>query len=222
VTACPSFFTEREKRETAEFCKSENIRHIFCDTDELNIEGVAKNRPDRCYLCKNEILGKIRQAVAPYGPAYVADGSNLDDDADYRPGFRAVIEHGIKSPLREAGLAKAEIRGLSKELGLSSWDKKYVSCLASRFVYGEPITREKLAMVEKAERLLAGLGFSQFRVRVHGTVARIEIEPAEFAEIIKPEIAGRIYEGFKECGFDYIALDLRGYRTGSMNETLKM
>ena len=222
ITARPSFFTEKEQEEAENFCKAENITHIFCDTDELSIEGVAKNRPDRCYLCKNEILTKIKQAAAPYNPAYIADGSNFDDDADYRPGFLAVLEHGIKSPLREVGLTKAEIRSLSKQLGLPTWDKKYRSCLASRFPYGEVITKQKLAMVEKAEELLFDLGFSQLRVRIHGTVARIEIEPAEFSKITKPEISQLIYNAFKEYGFGYTALDLCGYRTGSMNEMIKI
>jgi len=222
ITARPVFFTEREQTEAADFCRRENIRHIFCETEELNIEGIVENRPDRCYLCKNEILTKIKEAAKPFGLKYIADGSNSDDDNDYRPGFRAVIEHDIKSPLREVGFTKAEIRELSREMGLLTWDKKYVSCLASRFPYGEAITREKLAMVERAEGLLSELGFSQFRVRVHGTVARIEIEPSEFDRMVEPETARRVYDGFKGCGFAYAALDLRGYRTGSMNETLKL
>ena len=220
VTARPRFFTEREINDAKEFCIKENITHIFCDTEELKIEEIVKNAPNRCYLCKNEILTKIKKAVGPYNIKYIADGSNLDDDDDYRPGFQAVKEHGIKSPLKESGLIKAEIRELSKKLGLTTWDKPYISCLASRIPYGEEITEKKLEMVEKAERLLTDLGFSQMRVRIHGTIARIEINPEEFTKITEPEVSQKIYAELKQYGFTYVTLDLRGYRTGSMNETL--
>jgi len=222
VTACPRFFTEKEQNDACDFCNKENITHIFCDTEELKIEGVVQNLPNRCYLCKNEILTKIKKAVEPYNIKYIADGSNFDDDNDYRPGFQAVLEHGIKSPLKEVELTKSEIRELSKELGLPTWNKQYISCLASRFPYGDIITEEKLGMVEKAEQLLFDLGFSQFRVRIHGKIARIEINPDEFAKITGPEISRKIYTEFKQYGFTYITLDLNGYRTGSMNETLKL
>jgi len=220
VTAKLRVFPERELSDTILFCKKDKITHIICDVDALNIDGVAKNPPNRCYLCKNEILTKIKQVVEPYDIKYIADGSNIDDDGDYRPGFQAVLEHKIKSPLKESGFTKTEIRELSKELGLSTWNKQYISCLASRFPYGEKITEEKIIMVEKAEQLLTDLGFSQIRVRIHDKMARIEINPSEFEKIIKLEISRKIYDELKQYGFTYITLDLSGYRTGSMNETL--
>jgi len=222
VTACPRFFTEKEKNAALEFCKKENITHILCATEELKIEGVAQNHPNRCYLCKNEILTKIKQAIRPYNIKYIAEGSHMDDDGDYRPGFQAVLEHGIKSPLKEAGFTKDEIRGLSKQLGLPTWNKQYFSCLASRFPYGEEITEKKLGMVEQSEQLLFDLGFSQFRVRIHDTIARIEINPEDFAKITAPDISRKIYEGLKQHGFTYVTLDLGGYRMGGMNDVLKL
>ena len=220
VTAKLRFFPESELNETIEFCEKEKITHIICDVEALEIAGVAQNPPNRCYLCKNEILRKIKQAVKSYNINYIADGSNFDDDKDYRPGFQAVLEHGIKSPLKEAGFTKPEIRELSKELGLPTWNKKYISCLASRVPYGEEITEEKLVMLGQAEQFLSDLGFSQIRVRIHGTMARIEINPSEFAKITAPETSLKIYGELKRYGFAYVTLDLRGYRTGSMNEIL--
>ena len=163
---------------------------------------------------------KVKKLALKNNIEYVCEGSNTDDLGDYRPGLQAVAELGIKSPLRYAELSKQNIRDLSKEMNLPTWNKPSFACLASRFVYGETISAEKLAMVDKAEQLLLDLGFSQVRVRIHGTIARIEILPEEFARIIQPEISKLIYSSFAEYGFSYTALDLKGYRTGSMNETI--
>jgi len=221
VTAKLPFCPESELAGAIKFCEDENITHIFCEPDVLKIEEVAQNSPRRCYLCKNEILRAIKKAAGyPDKIRYIAEGSHADDDVSDRPGFAAVLEHGIKSPLREAGFTKADIRALSKELGLPTWDKAASPCLATRFAFCETITKEKLGMVELAERFLAELGFGQIRVRVHGKLARIETDPFEFARIISPDIAGKIYAEFKKYGFSYVSLDLRGYRTGSMNEGL--
>ena len=154
------------------------------------------------------------------GIAYVAEGSNLDDNGDYRPGLQAVAELGIKSPLRESQLFKADIRTLSKYLGLPTWKKQSFACLSSRFVYGETISEEKLRMVDQAEQLLLDLGFHQVRVRIHGKMARIEIEPEEFERLIEEKHRRKIVDSLKEYGFTYVTMDLMGYRTGSMNETL--
>ena len=220
VTARSCSFPTRELDEAKAFCQSEGIGQIVVETDELSIEGFRQNPPNRCYLCKRELFTRFRDIARERGFACVAEGSNLDDSGDYRPGLVAVAELGIKSPLREAKLTKEDIRALSRELGLPTWDKPSFACLASRFVYGETITEKKLSMVDRAEQRLLDLGFRQVRVRVHGDIARIEIERSEFEKIIKPEIAGRLNQHFRELGFLYVTLDLGGYQMGSMNKAL--
>lgn len=217
VTAQSVFFPRRELDEANDFCARERIRHEICVCDELNVPGVRENPRNRCYLCKRALFGKMIALAASRGFGCVAEGSNMDDMGDYRPGLQAVAELGVKSPLRGAGLYKAEIRALSKELGLPTWDKPSFACLASRFAYGEPLTEEKLRMVERAEQLLLDLGLTQMRVRVHGGVARIEALPEQFALVMHNR--ERLAAEFKNLGFGYVALDLQGYRTGSMNET---
>jgi uncharacterized protein len=224
VTARSCSFPERELREAADYCEANGIRHFVTDSEELDIEGFAQNPPNRCYLCKTELFTKIGEIARAEGLAAIAEGSNLDDDGDYRPGLQAVAELGVKSPLREAGLSKDDIRELSKELGLPTWDKQSFACLSSRFVYGETISEEKLRRVDKAEQLLLDLGFTQVRVRVHGESgeqARIEITPVEFQKLMDSDVREKVLAGFREVGFLYISLDLEGYRTGSMNQTLQ-
>ena len=220
VTARSASFPKRELDEATEFCKKEGIRQLFVDIDEMSIEGFRKNPVNRCYYCKHEVFTRITEAALNCGIKYVAEGSNIDDNGDYRPGLKAVEELGIKSPLRYAGLTKSEIRALSKELGLPTWEKPSFACLASRFVYGEAITEEKLGMVDRAEQMLLDLGFKQFRVRVHGNIARIEVLPEEISKFMEETVRSAVYKRFKEIGFDYVTMDLAGYRTGSMNETL--
>ena len=221
VTAAPVFVPRREQNEALSFCSEQKIRQIIIPAEQLNIDSIRHNPPDRCYHCKREIFGKILEVAAQNGISTVAEGSNLDDTGDYRPGMRAIHELGVVSPLLEAGLTKAEIRQLSQELGLPTWNKPAFACLASRFVYGEAITDKRLSMVDQAEQTLLDLGFRQFRVRIHGDLARIEILPEEFAQIMKAETRDRITRNLKEYGFSYVTLDLTGYRTGSMNEVLK-
>ncbi|MDR2088741.1 MAG: ATP-dependent sacrificial sulfur transferase LarE, partial [Clostridiales Family XIII bacterium] len=220
VTARSCSFPQRELDEAKAFCAAEGIRHFVCDSEELDIEGFSENPVNRCYLCKNELFTKIWAVARANGIAAVIEGSNADDAGDYRPGLQAVREQGVLSPLREAGLDKADIRALSKAEGLSTWNKQSFACLSSRFVYGETITEKKLGMVDKAEQLLLDEGFTQVRVRVHGDIARIELDPGEFPKLLADETRERIYARFKEIGFSYTGLDLLGYRTGSMNETL--
>ncbi|MBO5056968.1 MAG: ATP-dependent sacrificial sulfur transferase LarE [Lachnospiraceae bacterium] len=220
VTARSCSFPVREFREAEEFCKKENIRQFIVDSKELEIEGFCQNPKNRCYLCKKELFEKIKEIAKQQNIAAVAEGSNIDDNGDYRPGLLAVAELGIKSPLRHANLTKSDIRILSKDMGLPTWDKPSFACLASRFVYGETITVEKLEMVDKAEQLLLNMGFSQVRVRIHGMMARIEILPQEFDRLMQKENRERIVKSLKEYGFTYVTMDLMGYRTGSMNETL--
>lgn len=221
VTASLSSFPKRELDEATEYCKINGIRQEICVSDELEIEGFSSNPKNRCYLCKKEIFGKILNIAAREGMNAVVEGSNLDDNGDYRPGLQAVAELDIKSPLRHIGFTKEEIRILSKYFSLPTWDKPSYACLSSRFVYGETITREKLSMVEKAEQLLQDLGFRQVRVRIHNMMARIEIMPEEFDKLISDDVRNQITVKFKEYGFDYVTMDLIGYRTGSMNEVLK-
>lgn len=220
VTASSCSFPERELKEAKEFCEKNGVRHIVCKSEELDIEGFRQNPKNRCYLCKHELFEKIWEIAKENGIHAVAEGSNMDDNGDYRPGLIAVKELGVSSPLRQAELSKAEIRELSKEMGLPTWDKQSFACLSSRFVYGETISEKKLGMVDKAEQLLLDMGFHQVRVRIHGNIARIEVLPEEIAKIVEEGNRIRIANQLKEYGFDYVTLDLLGYRTGSMNETL--
>jgi len=218
VTARSCSFPERELKEAAAFCKSENIRHVICDSEELEIEGFAQNPVNRCYLCKNELFNKIWAVAREHGIENVAEGSNLDDDGDYRPGLTAVAEQGIKSPLRYAQLTKDDIRLLSKNMNLPTWNKQSFACLSSRFPYGESITPEKLGMVDKAEQILLDMGLRQVRVRHHGDLARIETDEDGFLILTDRKNREKVYTQFKQYGFSYTAIDLLGYRTGSMNE----
>lgn len=220
ITAKSCSFPEREQTEARAFCEKEGIRQIVIETDELAIEGFRENPKNRCYFCKKDIFTKIGEVAKENGIAFVAEGSNMDDNGDYRPGLQAVAELGVKSPLRHAELTKEEIRALSREMDLPTWDKPSFACLASRFVYGETISEEKLSMVDRAEQLLLDLGFRQLRVRIHGEMARIEVLPEDFPRIMQEEIRKKITEKLKEIGFSYVTLDLQGYRTGSMNETI--
>ena len=220
VTIRSHAFPKRELDVAAAFCRAEGVRHEIIDFCELDIPGFAENPPDRCYLCKKAIFGKMMKFAQANGLAAVLEGSNMDDDGDYRPGRRAIMELGVASPLHDAGLTKAEIRVLSKRMGLPTADKPSFACLASRFPYGERITAEGLARVERAEQWLrdAGMGLAQLRVRSHGDMARIEVPPGDIPRVSAR--ADEIAAALKGIGFAYVALDLQGYRTGSMNETL--
>lgn len=221
ITAKSCSFPERELNEAKSFCKKNGIRHFIVDSEELGIDGFADNPVNRCYLCKKELFAKIWRIARDNGMEHVAEGSNMDDEGDYRPGLAAVSELGVRSPMREAQLYKDEIRELSKEMNLPTWDKPSFACLASRVPYGERITKEKLAMIDLAEQFLLDMGFKQLRVRHHGDVARIETDEAGFDMLMAKENREVIAAKFKEIGFTYVSLDLLGYRTGSMNETLR-
>ena len=221
ITVRSRVFPERESREAADFCLKEGIRHIVLESDELKIEGFRENPANRCYICKKALFTGMLSAAHDAGFKYLAEGSNMDDLGDYRPGLQAIAELHIESPLRSAGLTKAEIRYLSREMELPTWSKPSYACLASRFVYGEEITAEKLMMVDKAEQLLHDMGLGQYRVRIHGNIARIEVLPEEFSVIIEDKNRQRICSELRAYGFAYVTLDLMGYRTGSMNEVLR-
>ena len=220
ITARSCVFPSSETAEVEEFCRKEGIAQYICEADVLAIEGFSDNPPDRCYLCKKELLKGIKKLAQEHGFQYVIEGSNMDDLGDYRPGLRAVEELGVRSPLREAKLYKQEIRELSQKYGLSTWDKPSYACLASRFAHGEAITEKKLCMVERAEQLLMDKGFGQLRVRIHGTLARIEVPVADFSRILQEDIRIEITEKFVEYGFSYVTFDLQGYQMGSMHRTI--
>ena len=220
VTASSCSFPARELKEAKEFCEKNGVRQIICKSEELDIDGFRQNPKNRCYLCKHELFEKIWEIARQNGMNAVVEGSNMDDNGDYRPGLIAVRELGVSSPLRQAELYKEEIRELSRERGLPTWDKQSFACLSSRFVYGETISEKKLGMVDKAEQLLLDMGFHQVRVRIHGNIARIEVLPDEITKIVEEDNRTKIANQLKSYGFDYVTLDLLGYRTGSMNETL--
>ncbi len=220
VTAVAKSVPERELAEAKEFCERYGIRHIVSIVDPLTEDGYRNNTENRCYFCKRMIFSEIKRIAAENGISCVAEGSNTDDTRDYRPGLRAVEELGIKCPLREAGLSKADIREISKELGLPTWSKPAYACLATRIAYGEEITEEKLKMIDQAEQFLIENGFTEERVRMHGNIARIEVPEADIERLAGEKIRAKVYERLKETGFTYVTLDMRGYRMGSMNETL--
>ena len=219
ITATSCSFPKRESDEASNFCKLNGIKQITVVSEELNIPEFRHNPVNRCYLCKKELFTKIISLAKENGIAYVCEGSNMDDNGDYRPGLKAVAELGVKSPLRECQLYKEEIRELSKKLKLPTWNKQSFACLASRFAYGEEINEKKLGMVDKAEQTLLDLGFKQLRVRIHGeNLARIEVLPSELEKLLS--LRQEITKALKDAGFAYITMDLQGYRTGAMNEVI--
>lgn len=220
LTAKSCLFPERESGEAEEFCKNLGIKQIVLDLGDSELSAFKDNPPNRCYICKKGLFEKFLEKAKEYQMMYVAEGSNMDDLGDYRPGMQAITELNIKSPLRFAKLTKDEIRELSKQMNLPTWSKPSFACLASRFVYGETITPEKLSMVERAEELLRNKGFRQFRVRIHGTIARIELLPEDISKMLDETLRKDIVDKLKRYGFSYVSLDLEGYRMGSMNEVL--
>ncbi len=221
VTNDNAFVPKREVCEAKAFCMERRIRQIFVTVNPFEDEDIRKNSPERCYYCKRKIFGELIKTAKENGIEYVAEGSNLDDLGDYRPGLKAISELSVKSPLRDAGLTKDDIRALSKAMNLPTWSKPSYACLASRLVYGEEITEAKLDKIEKAEEFLISKGFLEERVRMHGNLARIEVPAKDIVKIASEETRNEIYDTIKALGFTYVTLDLKGYRTGSMNETIK-
>ena len=217
TTSSPSV-PVREIAEAHAFCAAKGIRHVVVESHEFDIEGFDRNPVDRCYLCKREIMSCIIQAAQEHGFPTVAEGSNVDDEGDYRPGARAVAEMRVCSPLREAGLTKADVRALAKARGLAVWNKPAFACLNTRFAFGDLLTSEHLAMVDAAEQFLTELGFEQVRVRVQGDAARIEVAPDQVERLAGLETRTQVVDRFKQLGFSCVSLDLQGYRMGSMNE----
>lgn len=221
VTGVDASVPERELKEAEAFCRERGIRHFIRKVNPLTEEGYRHNSPDRCYFCKHGIFSKIKLIAEENGIAYMAEGSNMDDVGDYRPGLRAAAELSVKSPLREAGLYKTDIRTISRAMGLPTWSKPAYACLASRFVYGEEITEEKLHRIDQAEQFLIEHGFYEERVRLHGNIARIEVPSKDIPRLAEENMREAIYNRLKELGFQFVTLDMKGYRLGSMNATMK-
>jgi uncharacterized protein len=218
VTADSPSLPRQELAEAQAIAASIGARHVLLATGEMADPRYQANTPDRCYFCKSH-LGDVAVAYAQvHGYRCVADGNNADDVNDYRPGRRASLEHGLRSPLQEAGLTKADVRALARASGLPNWDKPAAACLSSRIPYGTPVTLELLSQVERAELYLRGQGFRHVRVRHHGAVARLEVDPAEFARVL--DLRDEILTALREVGYQYVGLDLQGYRMGSNNEAL--
>jgi uncharacterized protein len=220
VTATSPTYPASEFRAAADLAQSIGVPTVVIESNELEIPGFTENPYDRCYHCKRELFKLCLDKAAELGLAFVLDGSNVDDQGDYRPGRRATAELGIRSPLLEAGLSKDDIRALSRELGLPTWDKQPYACLASRFPYGTGITAERLGRIERCEEFLKENGFRVYRVRFHDETARIEVGEGEIPRLLEPALRRTVVSFFRGEGFTYIALDLEGYRTGSMNATL--
>ena len=220
VTALSPSFSAHDRRMTEEFVAKLGVRHEFIETREIENPAYRVNAPDRCYFCKDELFLALDQLAHARGFAAVAYGVNADDALDFRPGHRAATEHQVLAPLLDAGLRKAEIRLLSRRAGLPTWDRPASACLASRLPYGTEVTPERLALVERGEAALRELGFRQFRVRLHDRLARVEISPDEMPRALSQQMAAAIADRLKAAGFAYVALDLEGYRQGSLNETL--
>jgi uncharacterized protein len=222
VIASSETYPEREREEAIRFAQMFNVRYMVIHTKELDNPEFSNNPPERCYFCKKELFSKLKDIADAEDIPYVLDGSNYEDTTDFRPGMKAAEELKIRSPLKEVQLLKKEIRQLSRELDLPTWDKPSFACLSSRFPYYSEIDSISLKQIDQAEEFLRGLGFKQIRVRHHGQTARIEIESDEFPKIMKSEIREEVVRNFRKLGYTYITLDLAGYRTGSMNEPLNL
>jgi uncharacterized protein len=222
VTAVSEIHPVRERQQAAEFARQRGIEHIILRSEELGLSAFVSNPPDRCYHCKQHLFEKLLRVAEQRGIRYVAHGANVDDLKDYRPGLRAAEEMGIQAPLLGAGLNKKDIRDLSKQMGLAAWDRPAMACLASRIPYGSPVTAEKLKMIDEAEAFLVERGVRHCRVRHHGVVARIEVPSSELRSLVDDDLRKDIVGRFRDIGFSYVALDLEGYISGSMNRVLKI
>ena len=220
ITALSPSYSAHDRAIVEDFVSKLGVRHEFIETHELDNPAYRANAADRCYFCKDELFSALDELAHARGFAAVAYGVNADDTLDFRPGHRAATEHQVLAPLLDAGLRKAEIRLLSQRAGLPTWDRPASACLASRLPYGTEVTPERLGLVERGEAALRALGFRQFRVRLHDKLARVEISPDEMQRALAPEMAATMADRLKAAGFTYVALDLEGYRQGSLNETL--
>jgi pyridinium-3,5-biscarboxylic acid mononucleotide sulfurtransferase len=222
VTAHAIIYPLNEIEEAVTFAGLRGIEHVLLASEASHLPEFVANTPERCYFCKKNLFGRLREIAEQRGIRYIAHAANMDDFDDFRPGWKAAVEMGGIAPLVDARLTKEEIRFLSREMDLPTWGKPSMACLASRIPYGEPITETKLRMIGEAEKAIASHGFTQYRVRHHGPVARIELQVSDMEKIMEPEIRQSIVAKLKELGFLYVTLDLEGYVTGSMNRTIEM
>ena len=220
VTARSPSLAPSELREATAVAGRVNLSHRVIQTAEVEREDYRANDPNRCYFCKDELYTVLADLAEREGFAYVANGANMDDLGDFRPGLNAAKQHEVRSPLVDAGLTKQEIRDLSREMGLPTWDKPAQACLSSRVPYGTPVSEEVLLRVARAEEYLRGLGIKQLRVRHHDSVARIEVEPSDLPLLVQDDVRAAVAEHFRSIGYSYVTLDLEGFRTGSLNEVL--
>ncbi|HEV2914704.1 MAG TPA: ATP-dependent sacrificial sulfur transferase LarE [Pyrinomonadaceae bacterium] len=221
VTGDSASLAEHQRAEVARLVEQFGFQHAILNTEELDDPHYRANAADRCYFCKTELYGKLAPLARARSLAFVIDGSTTDDLGDFRPGRKAASEHGVRSPLIEAGMSKREVRELSRRQGLPTWDKPASPCLSSRIAYGTPVTIERLSTVDRGEEIMRAMGFREFRVRHHDELVRLEIAPAELEGALRREVFDELAEKFRALGFRYVTLDLHGYRTGSMNEVLK-
>jgi pyridinium-3,5-biscarboxylic acid mononucleotide sulfurtransferase len=222
ITALSASFSAYDRQQAESFVRATGIRHEFIHTREFDNPDYTANNADRCYYCKDELFDRMGEIARQRNFSAIAYAINADDTHDFRPGHRAAHEHRILAPLLEAGLTKSEIRTLSRVANLPTWDRPASACLSSRIPYGTPVTAELLAKIERAEAALRSLGFRQFRVRAHGELARVEIARDEMHQALEPAMATRIAAGVRNSGFEFVALDLDGYRQGSLNSLLKI
>lgn len=221
ATALSPTYPQEEVEQARRTAKQFGVKHILIETKEFDNPQFVNNSPQRCYYCKKELFSTLMKLAEENNIRWVADGSNLDDTGDFRPGMQAARELGVRSPLKEAGLSKNDIRKLSKKMGLPTWNKPSFACLASRFPYGMKIKKEEIVKVSEAESFLRKMGISQVRVRHYKDTARIEVECDEIPNLFEEHRRERIVKKFKQLGYTYVTVDLEGYRSGSMNEVLK-
>ena len=220
VTGDSASLPQYQRDQTTRIVEQFGFRAETIKTDELDHAAYRANGPNRCYFCKDELYGKLEPLARAQNFEFIVDGSNTDDLGDYRPGRVAANEHRVRSPLIEVGMSKQEVRDFSRRAGLPTWDRPASPCLSSRIAYGIPVTIERLAEVDRGEEILRAMGFREFRVRHHDNLVRLEIAPVEMAQVLRPEVFSELARRFRELGFQYVTLDMQGYRSGAMNEVL--
>ena len=220
VTGQSESLSGHQRDQSDDLAKEFGFHREVIHTDELENPDYTSNSPQRCYFCKDELYRKLSTLASERNIPFIVDGSTCDDLGDYRPGRAAAVEHQVRSPLIEAGMSKAEVRSLSRRVGLPTWDKPASPCLSSRIAYGTPVTIERLSEVDRGEEILRQLGFREFRVRHHDNLVRLEIAPEEMERILDQELFALLAERFRKLGFKYVTLDLQGFRSGAMNEVL--